>query len=89
MVSGTDNGATVFSGGEIMIYAGATVSDLTVSSGGVEVFVSSRGSSVAMAATTAGAVTASPTSATVESTVANLMQVLAGLTAREGAGALF
>lgn len=97
-----------------MIYAGATVSNLTVSSGGIEVFVSSGVSTTATVATavatqtasvqtnaaqstavdtsattTVGAFAASPGPAMVESTVANLIQALAGITAREGGGALF
>jgi autotransporter passenger strand-loop-strand repeat protein len=107
----------VLSGGEIEIYAGATVSGLTVSSGGIEVFVSSGATTTATvtatttaatdqtasvqtnaiqstivdtsATVTAGAVAAPPGSVVVESTVANLIQAMAGFAGRAGDGALF
>jgi autotransporter passenger strand-loop-strand repeat protein len=86
---GIASGTTVSSGGEIIIYAGATVSGLVDDGGTV---VSSGGFSPAVVTTqptTSLYASAASRSATVESTVANLIQAMAGFHTGAGQGALF
>jgi autotransporter passenger strand-loop-strand repeat protein len=92
----TANSTTVLSGGEIVLYYGATVNNLALNSGATELILSSGGIFTPAAIVNGGASQKSnssqgaPVAATVGTTAAQLIQAMASFNAgSESQGALF